>query len=168
MDPLATPPAVAAFLAVIRDCGVDAETKAALWHSVQAWSPYYNYLRTALGGHRLPFLEIQGYSAIFAHVALDLAQAILDGVANTFRCFFHLPWTHFEACHTHLLATFPSLCAAYHLTGDTDSLSAHMRALHTRLRAYQRVHRFIPGAAAASPQIVVTIVTDLDHYVILM
>lgn len=168
MDPLCTPPAVTAFLAVIRDCGADAATKTVLCHSMRAWSPHYHYLRTALGGHCSPTLDRQVHGSLFARVTLNLTRAVLDSVADTFRCFFHLPWTRIEVSHMHLTATFPSLCAAHRLAGDTDYIYACMWALHTRLYAYRQTRRSPYGVTAPSPETLREVVTDLDQYILVM
>lgn len=166
MDALRTPPAVAAFLAVIHDCGADTATQTVLCRSISAWAPSYHYFRTALGGNCPPLLARQGHSARFAQAVLGAARTVLEGIADTFRCFFHLPWTRLEVSHAHLTATFLRLCAAYRLAGDTDDLYARMRALHTRLRAFRQAYRSPPDAVSTSPETLHEVVTDLEQYII--
>jgi len=166
MDPLRTPPAVAAFLTVIRASQADAATQTMLHHSLRAWAPSYHYLRITLGAHHPLAVAMSRHSSLVAQTTLAVAQAILDGIADTFRCFFHLPWTRLEVSHAHLTATFPDLCAAYRLAGDTNALYARMRTLHTCLSAYCHAYRSPPGAVAPSPETLCASVTELDQYII--
>jgi len=48
MDPLRTPPAVAACLTVIRESGADTATKTVVCHSIRLWAPAYHALRLTL------------------------------------------------------------------------------------------------------------------------
>src|SRR5262249_49107791 len=126
--------------------------------------PCYHYLRTTLGEHHPLAVEMPRKSSFVAQTALAVGQAMLDGIADTFRCYFHLPWTRLEVSHTHLTATFPRFCAAHRLTGDTDDLYTRMRALHTRLSDYWHAYWSPPGAAALSPATLCEVVMDVDQY----
>jgi hypothetical protein len=168
MDPLRTPPAVAAFLAVIRVSNTDTAVKTVVCHSLGLWTPAYHSLRLTLGEcHALPQEQPRPVARV-AQTALALAQTMVDGIADTFRCVLRLPWTPVEVSHTHLTATFPHLCAAYRLVGDTDALSARMQAVHTRLCACRQAYRSPLRALSTSPATLHEVLTDLEQYTLAM
>src|SRR5262245_24802898 len=161
MDPLRTPPAVAAFLAVIRASPTDIAVTTVVCHSLDLWAPAYHALRLTLGECHPLARERPRPAARVAQTALALAQAIVDGIADTVRGVLRLPWTPLEVSHTHLTATFPHLCAAYRLVGDTDDLAARMQALHTRLGACRHAYRLPLRAGSTSPATLHEVLTEL-------
>ena len=104
------------------------EERYALQQSLALWRPYYRWLRPLSRGPYSP--PGRERYALF----VLCAQATLDGIAETFRCFFCLPWNRREVSHAYLIAIFPALCTTLQLTGKTEDVYAHACALHIRLQ----------------------------------
>ena len=76
MDPLRTPPAVAAFLTVIRESGADTATKTVVYHSIRLWAPSYHALRLTLREGDPLARERPRHSSLVVQTALALAEAL--------------------------------------------------------------------------------------------
>ena len=118
---------IESFLATLQTASVP-EERHALQQSIVSWLPSYRWLcHLSCGHHPFPRLERHALFVLYA-------QATLDGIAETFRCFFRLPWHRCEVSHARLIAIFPALCTALQLTGKTEDVYAHICALHIRLQ----------------------------------
>ena len=165
MDPLRTPPAVAACLTVIRESGADTATKTVVCHSIRLWAPAYHALRLTLSESDPRARERPRPSSLVVQTVLALAETIVEGIAETFCAVFHLSWTRLEVSHLHLIATFPDFCTAHQLAGDTDALYACMRTVHTCLHACRQASRAPRGIVATSPAPLPEVMTALEQYI---
>jgi hypothetical protein len=116
-------------------------------------------MHTLRGWHQAPAaIDIRGHFA-------TIAEVTLDGIADTFCCFFGLPWTRAETSHTRLTATFPPFCVAHRLAGDTDDVYIRMRDLQTRLSTARSVDR---PCADSLHETLRDFFTALDQYIIVL
>src|SRR5262245_35797613 len=96
MDAIPALSAMEQCLATLRQCAA-APIAPGLEHSIEAWLPYYRVLPRVLAGNL--WLAPQDREACF----YLFARAMLNGIAETVRCFLGLPWRRAEFSHTRLL-----------------------------------------------------------------
>jgi hypothetical protein len=161
MDVLSATVYTEQFLAMIRQGAPAAQTATVLHQRITAWMPYYRALQIVLGGN-LPLAPAERAALFYL-----FAQATLDGIAETIRGFFSLPWTRAEFSHRRLTAVFPRLCTEYRLTGETQDISARLCDLQTRIVDY----RHTSGAAhdsAMSHETLADLISSIDQYIVVL
>ena len=157
MSATSIPRALDQFLTKLHPDTHMAPLDAVLHHSLTAWLPYYRALQTLLSGNILctPAEKAAGFFLF--------AQATLDGIADTVRCFFGLPWSRAEFSHARLTLVFPHLCMAYQLTGDTPEVLRHLRDLQARVVEHCG-HDTGADRAGISPDILPDLMHRIDTY----
>jgi len=101
---------------------------ATAWHQhIAAWLPYYRTLQIVLGG------DLWCAPADRAALFYLFARATLDGIAETVRAMFALPWTRAEFSHRRFTREFSRLCAEYRFTGDTQEVYDRLCELQARV-----------------------------------
>jgi hypothetical protein len=148
--------ASAQFLTHLRQCHPTAPPDPALEQSIHAWLSYYHALQTVRGGYTpltVAVMQAQFYPC---------AQALLDEVAETVRCFFQLPGTRAAWFHARLTQEFPRLCVAYQLTGETQSVSACLLDLQARIVDAR------PPSPAAALDTLRELVTCIEQYIVVL
>jgi hypothetical protein len=159
MDGLPVTACTEQFLVAVRRYAPTVQTPTALQQRIAAWMPYYRTLHVVLGGN-LPLAPAER-AALF-HL---FAQATLDGIAETVRGFFSLPWTRAEFSHRRLTSVFPRLCTEYRLTGEIQDISVRLGDLQARIVE----HRYTSGWAhdsAVSHETLADLLSGIGQYIV--
>ena len=159
MDALSATASTEQFLAMIRQCAPAAQAATVLHQRIATWMPYYRALHTVLGGNL--FLAPAERAALF----YIFAQATLDGIAETVRCFFSLPWTRAEFSHRRLTSVFHRLCTEYRLVGESQDISTRLCDLQAQIVDHRLTSASAPDNTL-SHEALAEVLSSIGQYIV--